>query len=409
MPVVRNVLPYRKSRRLRQAAPKMSEDDDLWEAYDEILAATQSDAPSAVAALPDDTHQPSQQLDNFVSSPPAAKEPAHIPRPRNAFICFRSVYVRLQRDGSVRPRTLDQTVMSRGAGDVWQSMSTSERLPYVRMAQEEKKAHTLKYPDYRYSPGNGGLRNARKPKLRAVVSRRASSVSSDGSGITRTSISRRGSSHDYEPYAPAPRRAARKKALASSRRRRTSSTSTAEGPAVDALPPAVPAPDIVEEVEEEVPVEVPARGSEDNEPTVDTVVEPRFSPEAIPLAKDGEDLEPPIQRTLVQPSSWDRVPAQFGFKEGILPTLIDSLTLAAPVSPPSSPVLITDTPELYPTGYDNSSPAVSQPAPQPWNADMYFPLEMHDDTLEIQFGQIPDDFGFFHPWDFDDSTPNNTL
>ncbi|KAJ7136709.1 high mobility group box domain-containing protein, partial [Mycena epipterygia] len=73
-----------------------------------------------------------------------------IPRPRNAFICFRSDYVKAEKRVSARPGSLDQTVMSRGAGDVWRGMGEAERLPYIRMAQAEKKAHTLKYPNYRY-------------------------------------------------------------------------------------------------------------------------------------------------------------------------------------------------------------------------------------------------------------------
>ncbi|KAJ7513027.1 hypothetical protein B0H11DRAFT_1646391, partial [Mycena galericulata] len=73
-----------------------------------------------------------------------------IPRPRNAFICFRSAYVKAEKSVSVRPKSLDQTVMSCGAGDVWRGMSKEERLPYVTMAQREKEAHALKYPNYRY-------------------------------------------------------------------------------------------------------------------------------------------------------------------------------------------------------------------------------------------------------------------
>ncbi|KAJ6615103.1 high mobility group box domain-containing protein, partial [Mycena sp. CBHHK59/15] len=76
----------------------------------------------------------------------------HIPRPRNAFICFRSDYVKAEKRVSARPGSIDQTVMSCGAATAWRLMDDDERRPYIRQAQAEKEAHALKYPNYRYSP-----------------------------------------------------------------------------------------------------------------------------------------------------------------------------------------------------------------------------------------------------------------
>ncbi|KAJ7803842.1 hypothetical protein B0H14DRAFT_2293107, partial [Mycena olivaceomarginata] len=57
------------------------------------------------------------------------------PRPRNAFIFFRSRYVKEQKEA------VNQSVMSCRAGEVWRGMTRAERLPYVQRAQEEKQAH----------------------------------------------------------------------------------------------------------------------------------------------------------------------------------------------------------------------------------------------------------------------------
>ncbi|KAF8147933.1 high mobility group box domain-containing protein, partial [Mycena galopus ATCC 62051] len=75
-----------------------------------------------------------------------------IRRPRNAFICFRSAYVKAEKSESARPETINQTAMSCSAGAVWRGLSAEERRPYIVMAQEEKLEHALKYPDYRYTP-----------------------------------------------------------------------------------------------------------------------------------------------------------------------------------------------------------------------------------------------------------------
>jgi hypothetical protein len=40
---------------------------------------------------------------------------------------------------------------------------------------------------------------------------------------------------------------------------------------------------------------------------------------------------------------------------------------------------------------------------------MYNPFEMHDDTLELEFGQIAEDFGFFHPWKLEESVSSAGL
>ncbi|KAJ7909640.1 hypothetical protein B0H13DRAFT_631639 [Mycena leptocephala] len=173
MPVVRSIIPYRKSRRLRKTEPKdYGQDDDLWEPYDEAML-----APSPTVPV---KSEPDAPLDVLI---PDLGQSVHIPRPRNAFIFFRSDYVKAEKRVASRPGSLDQTVLSRGAGDVWREMSEDERLPYVLMAQQEKEDHALKYPNYRYAPGsaNGVARKNKKPKPAAL--RRASTATSDSSDV----------------------------------------------------------------------------------------------------------------------------------------------------------------------------------------------------------------------------------
>ncbi|KAF8523514.1 high mobility group box domain-containing protein, partial [Hysterangium stoloniferum] len=93
-------------------------------------------------------------LDDIASSGPkkkshARKQPAgHIPRPRNAFILFRCLFVSQQ---SV-PASIekDHRNISRIAGRVWKAMSNQEREPWTKAAEIEKNRHEQKWPGYRY-------------------------------------------------------------------------------------------------------------------------------------------------------------------------------------------------------------------------------------------------------------------
>ncbi|KAJ7482864.1 high mobility group box domain-containing protein, partial [Mycena galericulata] len=77
--------------------------------------------------------------------------PSRIRRPKNAFIIFRSAYVRRTQE------KLGQTELSRAAADVWKNMSDAQQMPYKLLANREKLEHAAKHPDYRYNP-------VRKPK-----------------------------------------------------------------------------------------------------------------------------------------------------------------------------------------------------------------------------------------------------
>lgn len=98
--------------------------------------------------------------------------PSYIPRPRNAFMIFRSDFY--------NRRTIDATIehdhrhISRIIGCCWRKLGKEEKRSYKERAQEEADLHKLKYPDYRFQPVHRKLpvqrrnvkRNGAKDKIR---------------------------------------------------------------------------------------------------------------------------------------------------------------------------------------------------------------------------------------------------
>ncbi|KAJ7174022.1 hypothetical protein C8R43DRAFT_634509 [Mycena crocata] len=347
----------------------MTEDGE-WEVYDE---ASVDAAPPTVKSEPDETYVP---LEVVV---PVPAESGHIPRPRNAFICFRSAYVRAEKRAAARPGSLDQTVMSRGAGDVWRGMDDEERQPFIIMAAEEKKAHQIKYPDYEYRPGSAsGAARKKRTKPAAVLSRRASPTTPTSDASSSTDRIER-SSRKYETNPPASRHASRKSMSTTSRPRQKSSSSVA------VIQPAL-----------EVPAVVPSPLSSARAAT------PAL--QEAPPSKDTDDIMPQITRSPVRPSSFHRKPTQFGFKKDLSPTVVDSLRLAPPARTPSPapfvPVPASSLAELDALLARSPSPTPA-PAPKPWDDWLYAPLELSDD-LELEDFDAPlPDFGFYHSWNVD--------
>ncbi|KAM0751909.1 hypothetical protein T439DRAFT_287989, partial [Meredithblackwellia eburnea MCA 4105] len=73
----------------------------------------------------------------------------HIPRPRNAFILFRSHAV----STNLIPRDLgvtDHKNISKIVGEVWRGLSSEERGVWELMAEEEKRVHRERWPGYKY-------------------------------------------------------------------------------------------------------------------------------------------------------------------------------------------------------------------------------------------------------------------
>ncbi|KAJ6475529.1 hypothetical protein C8R45DRAFT_1217145 [Mycena sanguinolenta] len=197
MPVARCTIAYRKSRRLREF------DSCIGETFTDALLAPAACmavkieprvhshnqyilvTPSAdtVAPVPCAPVKADYEYNTFfhVVSPMRERNvssSAHIPRPRNAFIIFRSEYLTSLKGASPLSspqKSVPQSTMSCLAADVWRGLGAEERRPYFLMAEQEKMAHVLKYPGYRYVPIPRSVDKSRKPK----AARRRRSASSN--------------------------------------------------------------------------------------------------------------------------------------------------------------------------------------------------------------------------------------
>ncbi|KAG6857652.1 hypothetical protein H0H87_010221 [Tephrocybe sp. NHM501043] len=92
---------------------------------------------------------------NLPSTPP--KKPAtrlrsgnRVPRPRNAFMIFRSEFAaKTKISKSVEH---DHRHISRIVGHCWNNLNDDQKQIYRDKARDEKREHSIKYPDYRFTP-----------------------------------------------------------------------------------------------------------------------------------------------------------------------------------------------------------------------------------------------------------------
>ncbi|KAI8983342.1 hypothetical protein BD414DRAFT_548346 [Trametes punicea] len=91
----------------------------------------------------------------------ALKSPDHVPRPRNAFMIFRSAYCLDVKQSQVEH---DHRMISKILGQVWQNLDPEKKEYYQQLAAEEKRVHSMMYPHYRFSP----RQRTEKPKKRNV-------------------------------------------------------------------------------------------------------------------------------------------------------------------------------------------------------------------------------------------------
>ncbi|KAJ7151579.1 hypothetical protein C8R46DRAFT_808351, partial [Mycena filopes] len=81
---------------------------------------------------------------------PNRRGPDHIPRPRNAFVLFRS---HLCASGKITKKVEgDHRHISITAANVWHAMSDDAKRPYYLQAEFEKLEHRRLYPNYRFTP-----------------------------------------------------------------------------------------------------------------------------------------------------------------------------------------------------------------------------------------------------------------
>ncbi|KAJ7635214.1 hypothetical protein FB45DRAFT_911073 [Roridomyces roridus] len=79
--------------------------------------------------------------------------PSYIPRPPNAFILFRSSFIRSQ---SVTGRVEgNHSTLSKIIGKYWHALPPEERARWEDKARAAQAEHRRRYPDWRFRPGNG--------------------------------------------------------------------------------------------------------------------------------------------------------------------------------------------------------------------------------------------------------------
>ncbi|KAH9891133.1 hypothetical protein C8Q73DRAFT_112026 [Cubamyces lactineus] len=114
------------------------------------LSATSPYASSSSSTASSPAPQPvTARHKNTTASRRGDKPPGHIPRPRNAFMIFRSAYCANVKESQVEH---DHRMISKILGEVWQNLEAEKKDYYKRLAAEEKEAHRVMYPNYRFSP-----------------------------------------------------------------------------------------------------------------------------------------------------------------------------------------------------------------------------------------------------------------
>ncbi|EAU89391.2 hypothetical protein CC1G_07617 [Coprinopsis cinerea okayama7 len=126
-------------------------------------------------------------------------KPGHIPRPKNAFILYRSWFYKNRPPPQTQDgKKLNQNELSKQVAVSWNAMSEEDQEPFKKMYLEELARHKEMYPDYTYEPSNKSSRKSAKKKKRATQPKRKRSRSVD-SDSDDESVSSSGSNHSTPP------------------------------------------------------------------------------------------------------------------------------------------------------------------------------------------------------------------
>lgn len=80
------------------------------------------------------------------------RDPAWVPRPRNAFIIFRCQYSQNHaRENKDNEPTAEKT-LSKRAAEAWRTLTEHEKQPWKDAAEQERKSHAKNHPGYKYRP-----------------------------------------------------------------------------------------------------------------------------------------------------------------------------------------------------------------------------------------------------------------
>ena len=130
------------------------------------LSTTQTKLPTTLIPRTDDHHT--------MPATPTEK----IPRPPNAFICFRSARASERAAAGVRQNELSVQVAAE-----WRALDHATRAYYARVAAEKKEEHESLYPGYKYQPQRRAAAVVGPASASAGVSGR---TRSGGQGTTTT-------------------------------------------------------------------------------------------------------------------------------------------------------------------------------------------------------------------------------
>ncbi|KIK97197.1 hypothetical protein PAXRUDRAFT_825171 [Paxillus rubicundulus Ve08.2h10] len=134
-----------------------------------ITPGTFTDPPLAIEAVFEPILFPSSPSESSVRRPAHSKKRAedHIPRPPNAFILFRSSFIKSQHVST--DVETNHSTLSKIIGLTWQNMPHDERQIWHAKAKKALEEHRKKWPQYAFRPSHGKTKGAaEKRKVREV-------------------------------------------------------------------------------------------------------------------------------------------------------------------------------------------------------------------------------------------------
>ncbi|KAJ3321778.1 hypothetical protein HDV06_003927 [Boothiomyces sp. JEL0866] len=151
----------------QHAAAAAQGDQDIANRGKLVLPKLNLNVNDSGASFPDDSLSPNEfplststvsssatpmMADSPNSKPKRERPRSHTPRPSNSFILYRRekhIEIMAQYKGV---KTLNNNVISKIVANMWRSESPEVKAHFSALADAEKRAHMLKYPDYKYRP-----------------------------------------------------------------------------------------------------------------------------------------------------------------------------------------------------------------------------------------------------------------
>ncbi|KAL1701924.1 hypothetical protein EV121DRAFT_262590 [Schizophyllum commune] len=129
----------------------------------------------------DDGKPPAAPKPKKLKKTAPAMQPGHVPRPPNAFMLFRSDFVK---KGKV-PSHIESNhgSLSKIAGALWRALPDEERQYWYRKADEEKDIHQQEHPEYEFRPSRPSKETS-DAAAKARRQSRAAKAASDGLFLT---------------------------------------------------------------------------------------------------------------------------------------------------------------------------------------------------------------------------------